>query len=106
MSITMYGYLRSHCAISAHEVAYVSEHLLAEVLCWSPSDWRDDPEWPCAAIGTMDIERVDLSQLVPHQVALLRKKQTDLMAAAQAASVEIDRQINGLLAIENAVVSP
>jgi hypothetical protein len=106
MSTTMYGYLRSHCAISAHEVAYASEHLLAEVLCWSPSDWRGDPDWPCVAIGTMSIERVPLSELVPQQVALLRKKQTELTAAAQAAVVEIDRQINGLLAIENAVVSP
>ena len=73
MSVTMYGYIRPHCAISAHEVANASEHLLAEFLCWSPSDWRDDPDWPCVAIGTMSIERVALSELVPQQVALLRE---------------------------------
>lgn len=103
MSATFYGYLR-HCTIAAHEVADAAEDRLARELCWSSNDWRDDPDWPCAAIGTMNIERVDLSQLVPQQVALLRKKQTEVMAAAQAAVVEIDRQINGLLAIENAVV--
>jgi hypothetical protein len=101
MSATLYGYMRPHCGVAAHEVSDVSDDLLARELCWNANDWRDDPAWPCVAIGTMSIERVALAELVPQQVELLRKQQKDLLAAAEAACVEIDRQINSLLAIEH-----
>jgi hypothetical protein len=102
MSATMYGYMRMHCGVAAHEVADATDDQLLRELHWTANDWRDDPEWPCSAIGTMRIERVALEVFVPQQIELLRKQQKELLAAAQAAAVEIDRQINNLLAIEHA----
>jgi hypothetical protein len=102
MSATLYGYMRPLCGVAAHEVSDATDGQLAHELHWSANDWRDDPDWPCAAIGTMNIERVALETFVPQQIELLRRQQKDLLAAAQAAAVEIDRQINNLLAIEHA----
>jgi len=102
MSATLYGYMRLDCGVAAHEISDATDDQLARELCWVANDWRDDPNWPCAAIATMSIERVALAELVPRQIELLRKQQKDLLAAAQAAAVEIDRQINNLLAIEHA----
>jgi hypothetical protein len=102
MSATLYGYMRPHCGVAAHEVSDATDDQLARDLQWNSHDWRDDPEWPCVAIGTMRIERIALEAFVPQQIELLRKQQKDLLAATQAACVEIDRQINSLLAIEHA----
>jgi hypothetical protein len=102
MSATLYGYMRSDCGVAAHEISDASDVQLARTLTWVPHDWRDDPEWPCVAIGTLRIERIALAEFVPQQIELLRKQQKELLAAAQAAAVEIDRQINNLLAIEHA----
>jgi hypothetical protein len=102
MSAALFGYLRPHSEVAAHEVADATDDQLARGLCWVANDWRDDPDWPCAAIATISIERVPLAVLVPQQVELLRKQQRDVLAAAQATAVEIDRQINKLLAIEHA----
>ena len=101
MSATLYGYMRQYCGVAAHEVSDAADDELARELTWSANDWREDPDWPCVAIGTMSIERVALTELVPLQVELLRKQQKALLAAAEAACVEIDRQINSLLAIEH-----
>lgn len=95
----LFGYLRDHSGIKAHEVADTPDDVLADRLSWNANDWRDDPEWPCVAIGTMTIEREPMDKFASAQVALLRKKKVEVMAAAEAASVEIDRQINSLLAI-------
>jgi hypothetical protein len=102
MSATLYGYMRPHCGVAAHEVSDATDDHLARELYWCTSDFRDDPDWPCVAIGTISIERVALETFVPQQIELLRKQQKELLAAAQAAAVEIDRQINNLLAIEHA----
>jgi hypothetical protein len=106
MSATVFGYLRPHSCVAAHEVAAATDQQLAENLSWTIHDWRDDPDWPCVAMGELSIRRVPLADMVPQQVALLRQKQTQLLAAAQAAVVDIDRQINSLLAIETSAAVP
>jgi hypothetical protein len=99
--VRLFGYLRDHSGVKAHEVATTSDEVLADRLSWISSDWRDDPDWPCVAIGTMTIEREPADKFASAQVALLRKKRVEIVAAAEAAAVEIDRQINSLLAINN-----
>lgn len=102
-TVKMFGYLRSHSTIKPHQVHTATDETLSAALSWSSHDWRDDPEWPCAAIGHMTIERITGEDFTAAQVAALRAKQREVMAAAQAASTELDRQINELLAITNEV---
>ena len=98
-AVTMYGYLRSEYMIKAHQVAAATDAQLAKELTWTGREWRDDPDWPLVAVSTMTIQRVPPAEFATSQVALLRKQQTAVMATAQAAVTEIDRQINSLLAI-------
>ena len=105
MSTPIYGYLRPSCSIKAHEVSSASDTDLAAALSWAAHDWRDDPDWPCAAIGTMTINRVPPAELAAKQVKLLRHQKTSILATAQTAITEIDRQINSLLAITNEMQS-
>jgi hypothetical protein len=102
-TVKMFGYLRSYSQVKAHDVHSVTDEVLADALVWSIADWRDDPEWPCVAIGHISIQREPREAFASAQVNLLRAKQREVLAAAQAASTELDRQINELLAITNEV---
>lgn len=106
MSTTkMYGYLRPNSRIKLHEIADASDDRLAEELCWTTNDWRDDPEWLCVAIGHMTIEREPAEKVAADAVAALRQQQTEARAAFEARMVEIERQINSLLAITHEVTA-
>lgn len=100
-AVQLFGYLRPHASLKAHEIPGASDEALADALCWAVQDWRGDPEWPCAAIGSLTIERVPMENYAASQVAALRKKEQELRAAFEASVTEIQRQINSLLAVEN-----
>lgn len=97
--VRMFGYLRPHSSLKAHEIAGASDEQVAEAVVWSTHDWRDDPEWVCVAIGEISMQRLPTDTFVAQAVANLRQQQQDLRAAAEIKSREIEQQINSLLAI-------
>lgn len=103
-TVKMFGYLRDHGGgMKPHEALTLSDLAFAKAVHWTPYDWTDDHDWPCVAIGHITIERKAPEECATAQVTALRAKQREVLAAAQAASTEIDRQINELLAITNEV---
>lgn len=95
----MFGYLRPHSPIKAHEVAGVPDDQLADGVLWSTHDWRDDPEWVCVVMGELTLQRMPTDTFVAQAVANLRQQQQALRAATEIKAREIERQINSLLAI-------
>lgn len=102
-TIKMYGYLRPHSGIKPHQVSGASNDELAEALLWTTHDWRDDPEWLCVATAEFSIQRQP--NVAEAAVKALRQQQTEARAAFEARMVEIERQINSLLAITHEVTA-
>ena len=98
-TVRMFGYLRPHATLKAHEIAKATDAQVADALCWSTHDWRDDPEWCCVAFGHIIVDRIPTEDFAAQQVQLLRKQQQALRAAAEVSANEIERQIQSLLAI-------
>lgn len=102
-TVQLFGYLRDFSSLKPHQVPAASDKDLAEAALWSTNDWRDDPSWLCVAIGQMTIERLPSDEVAASAVAALRQKQVEVRAEFEARIVEIDRQINSLLAIAHEV---
>ena len=99
----MFGYLRPHCSLKAHEVAGASDADLADAVLWSTHDWRDDPEWVCVVMGEQTLQRLPTDSFVAQAVTNLRKQQQEVRAAAEIKAREIEQQISSLLAITHEV---
>lgn len=102
-AIQLFGYLRDYSSLKLHEVPSATDMQLADGVTWSTHDFRDDSDWICVAIGSMSMERLPTTDVASSAVALLRQKQVAVRAECEACIVEIDRQINSLLAITHEV---
>lgn len=104
-TVKLYGYLREYSGLKAHEVQRADDQRLAQALLWISTEYRENPEWVCVAIGHMSIERAPAEKAAADAVAALRKQQADARASFEARMVEIEREINSLLAISHEVTT-
>ena len=94
------AYLPKYSSLAGADLHAATHDQLANNLTFSNGDWiKTDADY--ALVGTVEVTVTLLprEEAVQRHVVALRAQQANIRAAAHAQTVELERQINSLLAI-------
>lgn len=99
---TINVYLTKYSSLRGADIHAATQDELAKGLWFTWHEFKDDPDYVLVGTADVTVNLMPRADVVSTQIACLRKQQQTIRAESQAADMRIERQINSLLAIENA----
>lgn len=100
---TVNVYLYKHDSMRAGDLRKATQEQLA-ALTLNNSDWiKKDKDYVLVGTAEVTVTLMPQDAIVQTQIVALRARQRNIKATAHAQTVEIERQIQSLLAIANEV---
>jgi hypothetical protein len=100
---TLNAYLSKYSGLRGTDLHKVEPDELARGLWFTTHDYGNDKDYVLVGTAEVTVTLMPQDAIVSTQIVALRAQQDNIKATAYAQTVEIERQIQSLLAITNEV---